>query len=113
MCNNWPDFPKDLFGATGGLIGNTIIICGGYSDGYEEGCFSLTSEKATYVTSMIIERWFASSIVLDDKILWVTGGYGSYGCGILVITIGSIATSYPQFVVIENNARCKHSPNRH
>ena len=86
MCNNWPDFPIDLFGATGGLIGNTIIICGGYSDGYERGCISLTSGKATFFTIMSIERWFASSIVLDDKILWVTGGYGSYGCGILAST---------------------------
>ena len=86
MCNNWPDFPIDLFGATGGLIGNTIIICGGYSNGYERGCFSLTSEKATYVTSMSIERMFASSIVLNDNKLWVTGGYGSNGCGILAST---------------------------
>ena len=52
MCNNWPDFPIDIMGATGGLIGNTIIICGGYSDGYERGCFSLTSEKATHLPAL-------------------------------------------------------------
>ena len=113
MCNNWPDFPIDIMGATGGLIGNTIIICGGYSDGYERGCFSLTSEKATYVTSMSIGRMFASSIVLNDNKLWVTGGYGSNGYNQDSTTIGSIATCYPQNFVIENNARCKPSLNNH
>ena len=83
MCNNWPDFPRDLMGATGGLIGNTIIICGGYSDGYEGQCYSLTSEKAMKVQPMSIERMFASSIVLNDNKLWVTGGYDS---GILAST---------------------------
>jgi hypothetical protein len=77
-CNNWPHFPIDVYGATGGLIGDTVIICGGYDDsGYIDECYSLTSEKATLVTHMSVGRGFPASIVLNDNTLWVTGGgYG-------------------------------------
>ena len=34
MCKNWLDFPISVEGAIGGLIGDTVIICGGY-DGYD------------------------------------------------------------------------------
>ena len=80
MCFNWPDFPISVEGATGGLIGETVIICGGgYESDYNhtiyDECYSLTSEKATLVTHMSVEREYAASIVLDDNILWVTGGW--------------------------------------
>ena len=84
-CNNWPDFPISVFGATGGLIGDTVIICGGnegtqvFDSGlYVDECYSLTSEKATLVTHMSVGREDAASIVLNDNTLWVTGGYGGY-----------------------------------
>ena len=77
MCNNWPDFPISVQqGATGGLIENTVIICGGsisLTDSFDE-CYSLTSEKAALVTHMSVGRQFAASIVLNDNTLWVTGG---------------------------------------
>ena len=75
MCNNWPDYPIGVYGATGGLIGDTVIICGGLNLD-NEMCYSLTSEEATFVTHMSVRRWFAASIVLNDNKLWVTGGYG-------------------------------------
>ena len=76
MCNNWPDFPISLYGATGGLIGDTVVICGGDGDsGYSiDECYSLTSEKATLVTHMSVGRFYAASIVINDNTLWVTGG---------------------------------------
>ena len=73
MCNNWPDLPFDVQGATGGIIGNTVIICGGT---FKE-CYSLTSEKATLVTSTSVKRFGAVSIVINDNTLWVTGGFSS------------------------------------
>ena len=79
MCFNWPGFSISVAGATGGLIGDTVIICGGGYAEYDgsntfDECYSLTSEKTTLVTYMSVEREFAASIVLDDNILWVTGG---------------------------------------
>ena len=82
MCNNWPDFPISIQGATGGLIGDAVIICGGYAGGsIVDECYSLTSEKATLVTHMSVSRLDAASIVINDNTLWVTGGsyYGNYG----------------------------------
>ena len=85
-CNNWPDFPIDVLGATGGVIGDTVIICGGMDYSYSslKECYSLTSEKATLVTHMSVGRYFAASIVLNDNTLWVTGG--SYIGGYLAYT---------------------------
>ena len=75
MCNNWPNFPISVFGATGGLIGDTVIICGGEDSdsNYVDECHSLTSEKTTPVTHMSVNRTGAASIVINDNTLWVTG----------------------------------------
>ena len=75
-CKNWPDFPISVSGAVGGLIGNTVLICGGHTSNktYVDACHSLTSQKATLVTHMSVGRDNAASIVLSGTILWVTGG---------------------------------------
>ena len=79
MCNNWPDFPISVERATGGLIGNTVMVCGGLDGSYVDECYSLTSEKKTLVTHMSVGRGYASSIVLNHNRLWVTGGFnGAY-----------------------------------
>jgi hypothetical protein len=67
--------PISVNGDTGGLIGNTVIICGGHDGSYVDKCYSLTSKKATLATHMSVGRSGAASIVLNDNILWVTGGY--------------------------------------
>ena len=74
MCNKWPNFPNGVSGVTGGLIGDTVVICGGYNI---DECYSLTSEKATLVTHMSVGRLYTASIVLNDNTLWVTGGYNT------------------------------------
>ena len=75
-CNHWPDYPIGVRYATGGLIGDTVIICGGYDKWRSvDKCYSLTSEKATLVTHMSRGRVYAASIVINGNTLWVTGGY--------------------------------------
>ena len=39
-------FPTSAYGATGGLVGNTALICGGYSGGYKKSCYSLKEDGA-------------------------------------------------------------------
>ena len=80
MCNNWPNFPIDMhiYGTpTGGLIENTVIICGGLYSSNGDKCYSLTSEKRIFVTHLSVERSFAASIVLNDNTLWVTSSTSS------------------------------------
>ena len=88
MSNNWPDFPISVYEATGGLIGDSVIICGGWDNGYNtvNECYSLTSEKATIVTHMSVGRSSAASIVINDNTLWITGGSGSFGGEFLAST---------------------------
>ena len=82
-CNNWPDCPISVDGATGGFIGDTVIICGGWNI---DECYSLTSGKATLVTHMSVGRWYAASIFINDNTLWVTGGWNGYAGGYLAST---------------------------
>ena len=86
MCYNWPNLPISLEGATGGLIRDTVIICGGgigwnlqHMNFYVDECYSLTSEKATLVTHMSVGRIGAASIVFKNNALWVTGGTNHNG----------------------------------
>ena len=89
MCKNWPEFPVRLDGATGGLVKDTVIICGGFNGTFSHvdewitnECYSLTSEKATLVTHMSFRRASAASIVFNDNALWVTGGF-NHNIGVL------------------------------
>ena len=84
-CKNWPKIPKHVTGATSGLLGNTVMICGGsnidiyissFGNLKADECYSITSQKVTLVTHMSVERFHAASIVLNDNTLWVTGGVG-------------------------------------
>ena len=79
MCKNWPDFPIAVGGATGGLIGDTVMTCGGSDGSYVDVCYSLTSQHVTSITHMSVGRSFAASIVLNENTLWVTGGLGDSG----------------------------------
>ena len=76
QCFNWVDYPLELDGATGGLLGNTPLICGGESFGqYIDECYSLNGETSKFVTKMSVKTSGAASIVLNETILWITGGY--------------------------------------
>ena len=78
MCNNWPDFPIGVVRPIGGLIEDTVVICGGSPNSHDQ-CYSLTSERTTLVTHMSVARGNPASIVLNGNTLWVTGGYVSSG----------------------------------
>ena len=82
-CQNWPKFPTYAEGAVGGIIENTVIICGGYvgflDSSYTNECYSLSGWSVELVTHMSVERSFAASIVLHDTTLWITGGSGDFG----------------------------------
>ena len=79
-CKNWADFPKDIFGAVGGFVGNEVIICGGYDQNYSptDECYSFNEQSAKVVTHTSITRAGAASIVFGNK-LWITGGKTKIG----------------------------------
>ena len=77
QCFNWVAYPLELFGANGGLLGNTPLICGGIASSglwSTDECYSLNGETSTFVTKMSAKRWTAASVVLNETILWITEG---------------------------------------
>ena len=82
-CKNWAEFPKDVDSATGGVIKETVVICGGgNSDESFDECYSLNGKVAALITQMSTEREYAASLVINGESLWITGGQ-SFNTGIL------------------------------
>ena len=79
-CKNWAEFPKDVDSATGGVIKETVVICGGGDlniyESFDE-CYSLNGKVATLITHMTAKRAYAASLVINGASLWITGGWNS------------------------------------
>ena len=81
-CKDWAELPKDVDSATGGVIKDVVVICGGgitagsFSEAFDE-CYSLNGKAATLITHMSTKRLYAASLVIDKTKLWITGGYNT------------------------------------
>ena len=74
-CQDWAEFPKDVVAATGGVIQDVVVICGGGDASTEfNECYSLNGQAATLITHMSARRQYAASLVIDKTKLWITGG---------------------------------------
>ena len=80
QCFDWVDYPIDIFRATGGLVGHIAVICGGrYVGNRHDECYKVTQNKAVLLGKMTTNRFGAASVVMNNDILWITGGHnGSY-----------------------------------
>ena len=93
-CNDWAEFPKNALGATGGLIQDVVVICGGgVIDDSSDECYSLNARKASLVTHMSAKRKYAASLVVNKTSMWITGGSN--------IEDGQINTT--EFITLEGN----------
>ena len=74
-CFNWGNYPLEVYGAYGGLLRNTPVICGGHdqTNNYQD-CYSLNQRTSKFLRKMFVSRFGAASIVLNETILWITGG---------------------------------------
>jgi hypothetical protein len=77
-CNDWAELPKDVLKATGGVIQDVVVICGGgtYGETFDE-CYSLNGKAITLITYMSVKRKYAASLVIEETKLWITGGFSS------------------------------------
>ena len=78
-CPDWTDFPKsDWSGSTGGLVGKSILICGGIDLAtVTDECYSLNRDSSALITKMSEKRYGAASLVINQTTLWITGGSNS------------------------------------
>jgi len=81
-CNPLKDFPIDLQQACGGLINDSmILICGGFDPSENDAsnkCF-LVNGPSEPVAYMKLRRNFPGCTVINDTLLWMTGGLGLGG----------------------------------
>ena len=81
-CKDWAELPKAVDSATGGVIKDVVVICGGgisagsSSEAFDE-CYRLNEQAAILLTHMSTKRMYAASLVIDKTKLWVTGGWNA------------------------------------
>ena len=71
----WNDVRAARIGSIGGIVQNQSLICGGYDQNskiFNNGIILQSNEEL----QLIEGRIFASSIVLNETRLWVSGGIG-------------------------------------
>ena len=77
QCPDWVDYPIEVDGATGGLLGTIPIICSGEYPVTDE-CYKITAKEAVLVVKMTTKRWGAASVTINSTSLWITGGSGGF-----------------------------------
>ena len=105
QCADWLDYPIDVYAATGGLVGQVPVICGGnrgygFSNGYKDECYKVTGNKAVFLGKMKTKRGYAASVVLNDTVLWVTGGWNGF-------TLSSTELVYSNGSISNGNSGCR------
>ena len=78
--------------ATGGLLQNSPIVCGGEDDNYSISGDCVVIGQPEMEMKMIEKRKFAASVALDQSTLWIVGGWN--GCIVNnIIDINAIYSS--------------------
>ena len=78
-CGNLPNYPYSMYGAAGGVINNTPMICGGFVGVSErkslESCyrFNENSNSWDFHTNMTSRRYYHAATVIQDT-LFISGG---------------------------------------
>ena len=72
--SQYSDHPRKIDGATGGFLNKKFITCGGddRDEGFTDKCYKLGSEIP--FATMMVKRYTAASIILEDEKLWILGG---------------------------------------
>ena len=102
QCADWVDYPIDVYDATGGLVGQVPVICGGDSGDslFHDECYKVTGNKAVFLGKMKTKRYAAASVVLNDSVLWVTGGFNG-------IRLSSTEFIYSNGMISNGNSGCR------
>lgn len=76
-CDNVADYPIEMASGFAGLLDNSMpLICSGFNPdagGYAlDECYVLGQEGV--FANVATARWYGGSLVLNNSILWITGG---------------------------------------
>ena len=77
-CQQWPDYPINVNYGVGGYINESVITCGGYSNGYAtDRCFKMEPSKTTEIPGLKIGSYDSGGGIIQDSLV-VSGGYGKH-----------------------------------
>ena len=80
ICDPLPNYPLGMASGFGGLVdGNTPLLCSGFSESQfenyvHEECFTFSEGEWKLIGKVNFGRWYGGSVVLDNSVLWLTGG---------------------------------------
>ena len=76
ICDPWPDYPNDVFGAVGGLTDDGyMIICGGVTGNQNQTFCYMMNQTATHeIHSMKTDSFYSAGAVFN-KTLFISGGW--------------------------------------
>ena len=99
-----PDMPVAIAFAASAVVGNTLLVFGGYTGTHvSRNIFALTSKQGRYEWArkgqMEVDRWFASALVVDKTVYLVGGSsrfepYDSQGTCCTTISITKTVFAY-------------------
>ena len=68
-------YPLDIESATGALVGNKIIVCGGGESYLYSSCYEFSHDHNWKILGEMNTKRYGSSSIPIPNGLWVTGGY--------------------------------------
>ena len=76
ICDPWPDYPIEVFGAVGGLTEDKyVIICGGVTGNQNQTlCFMMNQTATHEIQSMKTDSFFSAGGVFNNTLL-ISGGW--------------------------------------
>ena len=77
-CQQWPDYPIDVYDGVGGYLNDSVITCGGFYD-YDgiDKCFKMEPTKVTEITGLKIGSYGSGGGIIQDSLI-ISGGYGKH-----------------------------------
>lgn len=76
LCQDFA-FDQDLMGHVGQVLDcNKVVLCGGLNHGHDISyrCFQVNRSGTFDFATMIDRRYYAASVLLDSKEMWILGG---------------------------------------
>ena len=76
FCDPWVDYPLDVYYATGQVVGNDVVVCGGKlhnSRGVVNDCYKLGPKSAEPWPNLSLARGESSTGVLNNSLMVVAG----------------------------------------
>ena len=77
-CQDWPDYPIGVEGAIGGFLDESVLACGGYSNGHvTDRCFKLDQSKVSEIPGLKVGSYSSAGGIINHKMI-ITGGWGKH-----------------------------------